>query len=391
MSGDYVHGCTMEVPKLSGIGLVNPAAGQLTVGALQPKQQLYVECEEEDEVIVFKPSAAEKHVNGSTSNMMATEVPVSYVGAANVPPRISITSDGLGNEMGPFSAALDGLITPSALHASVRPPSTIANNSGQYMQPIQPNTSLWSVQQDAVMNGLASLNLIGNDRTIKSELQDRSGVFPPATYSIPFPQSVNFSIANSIPAQVPDAAIPSNFSSLSSSVAGMDSMSVKSPSVTSTGIKKNPVSRPLRHLGPPPGFGYVPSKVVDESSSAITIKNEHSLLPMDDYGWLDGYQLSSSNQSTGFNNSINHSTQNYVSVSKSSSSVGMASFPFPGKQVNPLRVQSGNQKGREDYQISEQLKLYHEQPQQLKSVNQQSVALPQQHQGQSLWECRFFV
>ncbi|XP_015061120.1 protein SMG7-like isoform X1 [Solanum pennellii] len=391
VSDDYVHGCTMEVPKLSGIGLVNPAAGQLTVGALQPKQQLYVECEEEDEVIVFKPSAAEKHVNGSTSNMMATEVPVSYVGAANVPPRISITSAGLGNEVGPFSAALDGLITPSALHASVRPHSTIANNSGQYMQPIQPNTSMWSVQQGAVMNGLASLNLIGNDPTIKSELQDRSGVFPPATYSIPFPQSVNFSIANSIPAQVPDAAIPSNFSSLSSSVAGMDSMSVKSPSVTSTGIKKNPVSRPVRHLGPPPGFGYVPSKVVDESSSAITVKNEHSLPPMDDYSWLDGYQLSSSNQSTGFNNSINHSTQNYVSVSKSSSSVGMASFPFPGKQVNPLHVQLGNQKGREDYQISEQLKLYQEQPQQLKSVNQQSVALPQQHQGQSLWECRFFV
>ncbi|KAM3320518.1 hypothetical protein P3S67_007718 [Capsicum chacoense] len=132
----------------------------------------------------------------------------------------------------------------------------------------------------------------------------------------------------------------------------------------STGIKKNPVSRPVRHLGPPPGFGSVPSKVMDESSSAMTVKNEHTLPLMDGYSWLDGYQLSSSQQSIGFNNSVNHSTQNYLSLSKSSNSVGMVSFPFPGKQ---------------------------EQPQQLRSVNQQSAALPQQHQGQPLWECPFFV
>ncbi|KAK4359640.1 hypothetical protein RND71_021869 [Anisodus tanguticus] len=326
VSDDYALGCAMEVPKLSGIV---PSAGQLTVEALQPKKQLYVECEEEDEVIVFKPSVAEKHVNG---NMMTSEV-VPCVGVAKVPPGISIASAGLGNEVGP----LDGSIMPSALHASVRTPSTIANNSGQYMQSIQPSTSMWSVEQGAVMNGLASLNLIGNGPTLKSELQDHLGVFPPATYSIPFPQSANFSIA-----QVSDAAIPSNLSSFSSSVAGIVSMSIKSPSVMSTGIKKNPVSRPVRHLGPPPGFGSVPSKVLEESSSVMTVKNEHTLPPMDDYSWLDGYQLSSSHQSIGFNNSINHLSQNYHSMSKSSSSVGMVSFPFPGKQVNSLHVQSGN-------------------------------------------------
>ncbi|KAM3355801.1 hypothetical protein P3S68_022515 [Capsicum galapagoense] len=159
VSDDYVLGCAMEVPNLSGIELENQAAGQLTVGDLQPKQQLYVECEEEDEVIVFKPSMAEKHVNGSTSNMLTLELPVSCVSAAYVPPGVNIASVGLGNEMGPFSAAHDRLVMPSALHASVRPPSTITHKSGQYMQPIQPSTSMWSVEQDAVMNGLASLNL----------------------------------------------------------------------------------------------------------------------------------------------------------------------------------------------------------------------------------------
>ncbi|CAN4075408.1 unnamed protein product [Withania somnifera] len=371
---------SMEIPKLSGF----------EAGSLQPKQQLYVECEEDDEVIVFKPSVAEKHVNGSTSNMIL-EVPVSCVGSAKVPSGISIASTGLGNEMGPFSAAPDGLIMPSSLHASVRPSSTIANTSGQYMKPIQPSTSTWSVEQRAVMNGLASLNLTGNGPTVKSELQDHLGLFQPAPYSIPFPQSVNFSIANNIPTQVPDAAIPSNFSSFSSSVAGIDSISMKSPSVMSTVVKKNPVSRPVRHLGPPPGFGSVPSKVVDESSAAMTVKNEHTLPPMDDYSWLDEYQLASSRQSIGFNNSINHSTQNHLSLSMGSSSVGMVSFPFPGKQVTSLHVQSRNQESRKDYQISEQLKMYQEKPQQLKSISQQSVALPQQHQGQSLWECRFIV
>lgn len=388
VSDDYVLGCAMEVPRSSGIEQENPAARELRVGALQPKQELYVECEEEDEVIVFKPSVAEKYLNGSASNMITSEVPVSCVGAARVPPGISIASAGLGNQMGPFSAALDGLIIPSAVHASVRPPSTIASNSGQYMHPIQPSTSIWSVEQGAVMNGFASLNLMGNGLTIKSELQDHSGVFPPAPYSIPFSQSVNFSIANNNSAQVPAAAIPSNLRSLSSSVAGIDSMSIKSPSVMSTGIKKNPVSRPVRHLGPPPGFGSVLPKVMDEFSSAITVKNEHTLPPMDDYSWLDGYQLSSSHRSIGFNNSINHSAQNYLSTSKSSSSDEMVSFPFPGKQVNSLHVQSGNQKGQEDYQTSEQLTMYQEHPQQLKSINQQSVALPQQHQ---VWECHFFV
>ncbi|XP_033509310.1 nonsense-mediated mRNA decay factor SMG7-like isoform X1 [Nicotiana tomentosiformis] len=390
VSDDYALNCSMEVPKLSGIELENSAAGQLTVGALQPKQQLYVEGEEEDEVIVFKPSVVEKHVNGSASNMMTSEGHVSGVSAASVPPAVSVASVGLGKEMGPFSAALDGLIMQSALHASARPPSSIANNSGQYMQPIQPSALLWSVERAAVMNGFGSLNMIRNGPAIISELQDQ--VFPPMPYSVPFPQSFNFGMTNNIPVHIPDAAIPSNFSSLSSSVVGIHSMSIKSPSVMSTGIRKNPVSRPNRHLGPPPGFGSVPSKVLEESSSAMTIKNEHTTLPpMDDYSWLAGYQLPSSHQSIGFNNSINHSTQNYHSMSKSSSSVGMVSFPFPGKQVNSLHVQSGNRRGWEDYQISEQLKLYQEQPQQLQSGNQQSVELPQRHEGQSLWEGRFFV
>lgn len=124
--------------------------------------------------------------------------------------------------------------------------------------------------------------------------------------------------------------------------------------------------RPGRHLGPPPGFGSVSSKV-DDSSFASTLKNENNPIPrMDDYSWLNGYQLPSAHQSIVYNNSDNHSAQPYHSVSNSSL-VGI-SFPFPGKQVPSLHMQSDIQK-----------------------ANNQSVGLPQQYQGQSLWQDRFFV
>ncbi|XP_060177263.1 nonsense-mediated mRNA decay factor SMG7-like [Lycium barbarum] len=361
-SDDYQLNGSMEVAKLSGIGLESPDVGQLTVGDPLPKQQLYVECEEEDEVIVFKPPVMEK-ANGISSNTMTSAVPVSGISAANAPPGASMAFVDKCCEMGPFPSALDGLRLQNAWSAT-RLPTSISHTNTQYVQPIQPSTSMWSVEQGAVMNGLGGLNLMGNGFTTEAELLNHPEMMPPAAYSVPLPQSVKFSTANNIHFQVPEAAISSTFSSFTPSIAGSDSM--KSSPVISTGMKKNPVSRPVRHLGPPPGFGSVASKV-DDSSSALTLKNENNPIPrMDDYSWLNGYQLPSTHQSIGYNNTDNHSTQTYHSVSNSS--IAGISFPFPGKQVPSLHMQSDIQK-----------------------ANQQSVALPQQYQGQSLWQDRFFV
>ncbi|OIS97991.1 PREDICTED: protein SMG7-like [Nicotiana attenuata] len=367
-SDDYQLNGSREVTKLSGIELESPDAGLLNVGDLQPKQQLYVECEEEDEVIVFKPSVMEK-VNGISSNTMTLAVPVSVISAASVPSGVSMASVNICSEMGPFSSALEGLSLQNAWSTNVRQPTSIAHTNTQYVQPIQTSASMWSVEQDAVMNGLVGgLNLMGNGLTAEPELLNHPERVPPAAYSVPLPRSVNFSTANNIHVQVPEAAIPSTFSSLTSSVAGSDSLSIKSSSVISTGMKKNPVSRPVRHLGPPPGFGSAASKV-DDSSSALTLKNENNpIYRMDDYSWLNGYQLPSTHQSIGYNNSHNQSTQTYHSVSNSGSVVGMVSFPFPGKQVPSVHMQSDIQK-----------------------ANQQSVALPQQYRGQSLWQDRYLV
>ncbi|KAA8549385.1 hypothetical protein F0562_001069 [Nyssa sinensis] len=50
-----------------------------------------------------------------------------------------------------------------------------------------------------------------------------------------------------------------------SSEVGVDSLSMKTSSVTPASVRKNPVKRVVRHFSPPPGFSSVPSELVDES------------------------------------------------------------------------------------------------------------------------------
>ncbi|CAA3029078.1 Hypothetical predicted protein [Olea europaea subsp. europaea] len=212
----------------------------------------------------------------------------------------------------------------------------------------------------------------------------RTRVSQAAAVSVPYPPFINPDAGDCYPIQTPQTALSSKFDSIISSGAAADSLYVKPSLAGSAGLKKNPVSRPVRHVGPPPGFGSVPSKFVDESTNSVSLKNENPPVPqMDDYSWLDGYQLSSSNQSLGFNHSINNSGLMFGSVSNNNnSSMGMSSFPFPGKQVSTLQIQGEKQ----DHQFSEHMKVYQEQQQQLQRGDKKSVALPQQYQGQPLWE-----
>uniref|UniRef100_A0A5B6YIL5 Protein SMG7 n=1 Tax=Davidia involucrata TaxID=16924 RepID=A0A5B6YIL5_DAVIN len=381
MSGDYLLSSSLEISTLNGMGQENILESQKTLGVLQPKAQLYMDGEEEDEVIVFKPSVIEKHADMLASKLTSSEVLGYGVNASKVD---------LGSHVGSVSASHDGFLMQNDLNTTSRPPTSLANFTTQHLQPIQPSTSKWLVEQHGpIANGLTNLSLLDNGLPRKPGLQDRIGVLQPAALSVPFPQFINLGAGNKYPVQVPETVIPSKFDSIMSLGGGVDSMSMKRSSVMPAGSRKNPVSRPVRKFGPPPGFSSVPSKLVDESLSGITLKSENP--PMDDYSWLDGYQLPSSTQGIGFNNSINYSAEAYHPLSKSNSSTGMVSFPFPGKQVSTLQVQVENQKGWPDYQFPEYLKLYQEQQHQLQKGYQQSAVLPEQYQGQSLWEGRFFV
>ncbi|CAK9184045.1 unnamed protein product [Ilex paraguariensis] len=378
ISDDYLLTSSLETPKLNGVGLETAVEGQKTPGVLQPEAETNLEGEEEDEVIVFKPSLNEKHVDKIASNL-TSEFFASGVSSSKVD---------LGNEGGTFSTSRDGFLVQNAFNTGSRSPASVANITAQYLQPNQPSTSKWLLEQQGfITNGWGSLNLLENGLPLKHELESHLGVVQPATFSVPFLQSANVSAGYTHSIPVPETVVSLKVDSMMSSGAGVDNWSVNASSVMSAGLQKNPVSRPVRHFGPPPGFGSVPPKVVDGGLSGMALKNENP--PKDDYSWLDGYQVRSSTQSIGFNSSINPSAQTYHPVSKSNSSIGIVGFPFPGKQVTE------NQRDCQHYQFPEDLKLYLEQHQHqqqpLQKGNQQSVALPQQHQAQSLLEDRFLV
>ncbi|KAL3625585.1 hypothetical protein CASFOL_031039 [Castilleja foliolosa] len=336
------------------------------------------EDEDEDEVILFKPPTVGKHIDEFTSKLTSF---------GEIDSRNENRS----------SVANDSFLLQGASSASLKISDIVANSAPQYLQLVQPSESNWPVEQHApVVNGLAHLNLVENGPVLKPELQDNMfRVSQPASFSIPYPQflsagnSQNYSIRN------PEAPMLPRFDSIVSSGASVYGLSVKPSSIMPPGSKKNPVGRPVRHFGPPPGFGSFPSKPAADEPLYMAFKNENLPIPqMDDYSWLDGYHhLSSSNQSVGFSSSMNQvGPTAFPSVSKSNGPMEIANFPFPGKQVSAVQVQSEKQKGLQDYHFAGQMKQYGEQQyQQLQNGNQQSGEPPQQYQGQSLWEGRFYV
>ncbi|XP_076909574.1 nonsense-mediated mRNA decay factor SMG7-like [Bidens hawaiensis] len=136
----------------------------------------------------------------------------------------------------------------------------------------------------------------------------------------------------------------------------------------STSSLKVSTNRPIRHLGPPPGFTSVrPSKQVNEPNSAL---GQNQSLLNDDYSWLDGYQLQSSMKSgvQPVNLPSSRSSQ------YANDSVATSSFPFPGKQVPVVQFEAETQN----------LDSLH--------AHRQQRYVPQlDQQGQSIWKGNHFV
>ncbi|PSS15727.1 hypothetical protein CEY00_Acc13218, partial [Actinidia chinensis var. chinensis] len=329
MSDDYLFSSSLEIPRSNGIEQDILAESQLNLELLQPMPQLYMEGEEEDEVIVFKPPLSEKHDNGVASKLSASQVFGSGVNTSKVD---------LESYIGSVSTSNDGFLLQNALNTSSRPPTSLANTTAQYLQQMQPHTSMRLAEQVSA-NELSNLHLTDNGFPMKHELHDHLGFLQPAALPVPVPhQSVNFGVGNKYPFQVPETAVPSKFDLVMSSGTVADSLSTNPSSIMPAVLRKNPVSRPVRYSGPPPGFNSVPPKHVDDYLSGVALKNENP--PKDDYSWMDENQLTSSTLSTGFNNSINQSANGYHPVSSINSSMGIVSFPFPGKQVATLQVQA---------------------------------------------------
>ncbi|XP_042475882.1 protein SMG7-like [Macadamia integrifolia] len=356
---------------------------ELNLGIVQPIAQ-YVEGEEEDEVIVFKPTVAEKPGAGMDALKWPSYEILEH--AENAP------KAEWSGYMGSVSAPLNNLSLHSALDFSSRSPVAFPNIVPHHLQPINVSASKWLAEQgDSLANGINNISFAGNGLVPKPDLQGGFSVVQSHAPSLTLPpgNTINGSELSG-QTKAAEAEIPSKFDSIMSSGATVDSLMVKPFSALPPNSRKNPVSRPVRHFGPPPGFSHVPSKNFDESIAGSDLKNENSL--MDDYSWLDGYQFSSSTNGIT-HNSINHMTNLTPHLMSSSGSTGTISFPFPGKQAPNVQVSVENQKIRQEYQLQEQLKLYQGQQhqQQLQHGNQQFTPQPEQYQGQSLWAGRFFV
>lgn len=361
-----------ETANFDTVEMDKPPVAQTTPMIMQPKPQLCKEVEEEDEVIVFKPPMAEKHVGriGSVSpsaNFLAAEVNAMKVN--------------VDNGGGTFYGGLDVYPVHNAFNLGSS--QTVSVQTGS--RNLQPSREM--TEPGALMNVMAHLNLRENGPSQKSE--NCAGALQPHPLPVSLPQPAYIGDGCNGLFSEPQTMVPSKFDLIMSE--GAESLLAKPLPVMAAGSKKNPITRPVRHAGPPPGFGSLPSKTVDETAAFMSSKTESTgMSQVDDYRWLDGYQLPAVSMHEGLNGCFNQSGNSYYSNGKSINSIGTANFPFPGKQVPELQSAIENVKDCQDFRFSDQMRLLHEQVHQLSKVNQQSVVLPQQYQGQSLWEGGLF-
>ncbi|OMO63023.1 hypothetical protein COLO4_32762 [Corchorus olitorius] len=361
-----------------------PSEKTISIGNAQPIAQTRIVGEEEDddEVIVFKPPAvSEKRAEVISPNWPPSET-------------LKLNQSNSAGDLKFYGSTVSAPLDSLRQHSPLLPVSA-GSILPQHLQAVQMHTSRWPAEETtSLVNSLKGMTLLENGHLTKPEMQDNFGLSHATARSVAIQQPISSSAGNMYYSQikVPESVMPSSIDAIVSSGVTGDVLAAKTTSVSQAGLRKNPVSRPVRHLGPPPGFSPVPPKPQSESVSASVIENPM----MDDYSWLDGYQLTSSFRGSGLDSSINHASHadpHYVNNS-SNGLTGTVSFPFPGKQVPAVQFQMEKQNGWQDYHALEHLKVQHEQKlqqQQLMNGNQQFTSLPEQYQGQSVWTGRYFV
>ncbi|XWS73649.1 hypothetical protein CRYUN_Cryun02cG0146800 [Craigia yunnanensis] len=387
-SEDVTFSSSTPLPTNS-VGHETQSEKTINIGNVQPIPQPRMvgeEDDDDDEVIVFQPTVSEKRTEGTGPNWPPFET-------------LKLDQSSSAGDLkfygGTMSAPLDSILPHKTFNASSPLPVSVGSIFPQHMQPVQMHASRWSVEEaTSLANSLKGLTMLENGPLTKHEMQDTVGLSHPAARSVGIQQPISAGAGGMDYSQtkVPETVMPSRIDAIVSSGVTADALAGQTTLASQVGMRKNPVSRPVRHLGPPPGFSPVPPKTLSESVSASNLENPL----MDDYSWLDGYQLTSSSKGSGLDSSLNyvsHGDPQYVNNS-SNGLTGTVSFPFPGKQVPTVQFQMEKQKGWQDYHTLEYPKIQHEQKfqqQQLMNGNQQFTSLPEQYQGHSVWTGRYFV
>ncbi|VVA27178.1 PREDICTED: SMG7 [Prunus dulcis] len=346
----------------------NQAENTMKLGVSYPKPELTTEGDEEAEVIVLKPIVAEK---------LPDVVNTTWASYEGLEPGKNASPGDLKVNGTYVAASFDNLQHETAFSASSQIPVSVANGIAQHLRSIQSHASKLSMEAGFGASSQLPVSIANTSEPVAVQ------------------QPVNGSTSGMVYShtKAPEAMLPFKVDAISSSRAIADGSTVKTSSNVPTCIRKNPVSRPVRHLGPPPGFSPVPPEKVNESIYCSDSMSENLL--MDDYSWLDGYQMSSSTKGNGLSSSINFSSHSKANRFTNSNGLsGPVTFPFLSKQGPPMQLQGEKQKIWQDFQMLNDIVLHHEmqlQQQLLVNGNQHSIPQPEQYQGQSVWTGRYFV
>jgi len=353
----------------------------------------------------------------SSADHWSTGIGMSTVGQTNC-----LESWGTKNYTGPFLNS----------HAGVTSFGDFSQQPAQQLNHLHP---AWYRDDEAlVLNGMTNLNLSHhfqeNGSLLKSELpastmgkvesvSTHSNWIPSQSLysSTPLVSGVSVSTAvsgisgkplsddlslamvqaNSCQPKISTEPLVTNFESSALSKADTSitktSIIAKPTNTPKLSIKKGHVNRPVRHFGPPPGFGPVPSRLPDGSKADLVhcnpgatcvseqVAQSNEQPQMDDYSWLDGYTPSNE----GERNDSRIAQPCYPLLPTSDNLISAAAkFPFPGKQVPSLPICQDQQFHLKQQQ--QQLQYKAQQQQQ----HQNQVLLPKQQHQQSLWSARFF-
>ncbi|MQL85562.1 hypothetical protein Taro_018079 [Colocasia esculenta] len=433
---DEIQARYLDFSKSNGFASVGgyPVNNAVGTGSTQQRAQLYSEGEEEDEVIVFKPTVVEKFPNGLKSTDYEQPVQdkgpnsLKPVGYEIIPPVQSSSSGDWENFLRPHSVPLSTsnvspfmhssavnviqqpivsasgptymkLATANVLQQPLQSASNVTSAVNALQQPLQnashassavnvfqqplqhvnPSTTKWLLDQDSLFSDrLNTLRIAEGGYGSSAGMWEDLTAFQPTLPSIPFPGSAvpNGSGIVSNQIKVGETIIPCNLDSVVSAGINSDVLVHNSSSALPMTSRKNPVGRPVRHFGPPPGFNSFPPKQLDEPVSSSSLKDDQSTI-VDDYSWLDGYTTAKS-EATGDSLSYNGYMLPNVSSGVNDSLTGAMSFPFPGKQIPPVQAQVEGNNNWQDYQLIQRLKLYAEK--QAQQSNQQSGSVLDQAQ-----------
>ncbi|EEE68449.1 nonsense-mediated mRNA decay factor SMG7 isoform X2 [Oryza sativa Japonica Group] len=386
------------------------------LGVLQSKAQLFLDGDD-DEEIVFKPPVSEKLprvTSEQTSNELLQPVVVSDVNWSNdgAPPPMTFQSNG-------------PVLTPNVYVQSL-PISSLgwAANAGQHVildvgarstsdifESLKAPDHNWVSTGAPLVGSLDTVpmasfsNIISDQRTPPSSLGCFSN--PDNTAILPGQDSFLLSALNNVNigasgfldqrvngglsglqsvGNVPQVSAQATMNSTNPMIGQYKHTEVTIPSafysvlpsvVSSDGVsKKNPVSRPGRHVGPPPGFNNAPPKRQDDS--ILAGNGQH--VQTNDGIWLDGYRSSL--------DYVNNQRFAHSNVTTASSTF-TTPFPFPGKQAFSMHPRGSDEKQWQDFHLFGPTKQLPELN--FQQGNQQNGPLAEQLPAQSAWSGNYLV